>query len=225
MNKISTEIQDSLEEFRNEDDNIRKLLHRKHKQGAAWAINKFRVLKDLCDSETVGLTGVELQSAKKRVDNIIRNRVFNYVENKYVIDENDQVALRSAGAVIPRPTNNQQQRQRQLFRPNPVPMDPVLGSIPFPFSVNYTVNTGTVNTYTGPVKQTNVHHHHSGADQKDIKKIHKNLEDIQEEQTKQGKEIGDLKLSHTDLQTTVHSTLKKKPSRKYSTPPEHLNQI
>ena len=214
MNRLTQELQDSLKAFRDQDDVIRTVLGRARgdhglTHGPVWATQRFKVLSELYDSETTGKNGKELNQAKKFVGNLIRREILNYVEKNYTLDENGQVAHRSAGPIIQRPANIQQ--QPRLLGSIPLQMAPMAFPMA-PFQISYNIDK-----IQHIQSQHNVHHHHSSVDEEmkmkieDLQKDHKNL---QKEQRKQGKEIGDLKLSHTDLKTTVHNTIrKKKPLR------------
>ena len=219
---IPPHFKDALDALRKNHDNIRTLLCRAPgSEGPGWAIDEFDVLRDLFDSETRGKEGREFKLAKKKVKNIINNHVFKYVQTKYMLDKNNQVVEighseqtnivpRSTNQtnIVPRSTNQTAHGPQPLpsWNPNPNPFMMLPGGmIPIPINVQ----TGPVNY--GPVNYGTINHHHEGASEEKIEKINKNLTGIREEQMKQGKEIGDLKSSHTKLQTTVHSTLKKKP--------------
>ncbi len=207
MNDLSEELRENLYAFRNDRTKIRKILCRGHWRGSAWAIQKFQVLKELSDSQTVGKEEEKLKRAKKRVDRLIRYQVFKYIERNYMIDENDEVVLRPDAEI------RQQQQQLVLNNPSPMVRAPG-GTFPFPIGQNIPPNPVCNNLVDAVSVNNSVTHHHRGADHEGIKNINKKLDDLPNEQNKQGKEIVDLTVSDTDLRTTVHDTMKKKPLSK-----------
>ena len=226
MNRLTQELQDSLKAFRDHWARILRILCRnKESEGPAWAIQKFPLLSYLHSTETDGKNGEELEHAKQFVDDIINKEIFKYVEDKYKLDENGHIGLRSADAVVqPQPPTNIQM-QPPLLRPNALSMVPIPdGMVPFPTTItntdNRTIDNRTINNINNqPVdNQTidnrfivnNVENHYSGADQESIEQISEKLDeilkeqkDIRKEQKDIVKKIEDLKFDHCYLTRMV----------------------